>query len=91
LKRSIFLFLFVALIPWSGCGKSGSGAQADQDAEKLKQDLRQTGQDLKVAADQAATQLKPVMEKAKEDSRVVIHDVAQKIADETATQPAQQR
>ncbi len=76
-----------------GCGSSTgdptTGPATTQ--QRIVQDLHTVGQDIKEAATQAASEVKPALQRAKEEGQKVIHDAAQKVADSTATQPASQQ
>ncbi len=71
-----------------GCGDSGSTTEPATTQQRVQQDLHAAGQEIKDAASQAASDVKPALERAKEEGRQVIHDAAEKVAEHTATQPA---
>jgi hypothetical protein len=88
--RTAPLLLLVAALSTAACNRSepAPATAPSPTAERLKEDLRQTGQDIRAAADQAATQMRPAFERVKEESREALHNTAERIADRTATQPA---
>ena len=79
----------------AGCGDSGStpptNTGGNSAAQRAADDLRAAAATMKAAATEAASAAQPALEKAKEESRQVIHDAAQKIADRTATAPTTQQ
>jgi predicted trehalose synthase len=90
--RKLYLALPMAMI-LCGCGDSGSApatatAPATNTADRIKQDLSTAGHELHDVTTQAAQEVKPALEKAKDQGRQAIHDVAVKIAEQTATQSA---
>ncbi len=75
----------------AGCGDSGGGTTTTGPAttqERIREDMRAAGQGIRDAATQAAAEVKPALERAKEEGRQAVHDVAVKVAEKTATQPA---
>ena len=71
-----------------GCDRSEPAGAPNPTAEKLKRDVQEVGRDLRVAADQAATQVKPQLDAAKEKAREAVNAAANRVAQETATRPA---
>jgi hypothetical protein len=77
----------------AACGDNGTGsttapATESSTAQRIQQDLRTAGQDVRNAATEAATEVGPALRRAKEEARETVHDISQKVADETATAPA---
>ena len=77
----------------AGCGSDTSPtatapATEPSKTEALKQDLQKVGQDIKADAQAAASQAGPAWQQTKQETRDLIHQGAQKVADWTATQPA---
>lgn len=86
--------VLLAALLISACSKSDqSGAPATEptSGDRIKQDLKDAGQNLKSAATEASTQIKPAYEKAKEEGREAVHGAAEKVAQWTDTQPATTR
>jgi hypothetical protein len=74
-----------------GCGDSGTGSTTAPATtqQRVQQELHNAGEAISNAATQAAGEVKPALARAKEEGRQVIHDAAEKVAQSTATQPAQ--
>jgi hypothetical protein len=76
------------------CGDSGStpptSTGSNSASQRAADDLRAAGANIKAAATEAATEVGPALTRAKEDARETIHDISQKVADQTATAPATQ-
>ena len=86
-----FWLSLAAIVLISGCGKSGTpgtAGTAPSTGEKIKEDVKALGHDIKDAATQAASEVKPALQEAKDKGQQMIHDGAQKVADLTATPPA---
>ena len=86
----------VSIVGVSGCGKSGApaagtGTGTPAAQEQLKQDVKAVGQDLKEVARDAAVQVKPALTTMKENAKDALHTAAEKVAEATATRPAQAR
>jgi gas vesicle protein len=85
--------LWMALLLGSvigGCNKSENPATATAPTagEKLKEDVKQAGRDIRDVATQAATEVKPAIENVTEKGRELIHEGAQKVSDWTGSRPA---
>ena len=90
--RKLYLLVPIALM-LCGCGDAGSApatstAPATNTSDRIQQDLKQAGHELHDVTTQAASEIKPALNQAKEEGRQAIHDVAVKIAEQTATQPS---
>jgi hypothetical protein len=70
------------------CGDSGSSTQPATTQQRVEQDIHAAGQAISNAATQAASDVKPALDRAKEEGRQVIHNAAEKVAQSTASQPA---
>jgi hypothetical protein len=89
--RMALLVAVLAGIALVACKRSGAPpatAPATQAGDKMKDDLKMLGHDIKDAATQAATEVKPALRAASEKGRELIHEGAQKVADWTQSQPA---
>lgn len=85
------LFLATAIASLAACGDSGSTTTAPSSgsaSERAAQDLRAAGDNIKAAATEAATEVRPALRRAGEETREAVHDLSEKIADRTATAPA---
>ena len=78
----------IALVACERSGTPPATAPATQTGEKIKQDLKMLGHDLKDAATQAATEVEPAIRAASEKGRELIHEGAQKVANWSESQPA---
>ena len=80
MDKACILALVTVLL--AGCGKSEStatGPATDPTAtERLKDDMQAAGRDIKAAATEAATQVKPEFERAKEESREAVHTASRR-------------
>ncbi|HVT80489.1 MAG TPA: hypothetical protein VHM90_07515, partial [Phycisphaerae bacterium] len=84
--RTVWTLVMTGML-LAGCGRSGT-ATAPSTGDKIKQDVKALGHDIKDAATQAASEVKPALHEAKDKGQQMIHDGAQKVAEMTATQPA---
>jgi hypothetical protein len=55
--------------------------------EKVKEDLKTLGRDLKGVATQAATEIEPAVRAATQKGRELLHEGAQKVSEWTETRP----
>jgi hypothetical protein len=55
--------------------------------ERIEKDFKDAGQKVKQAADKAAKEADPALQKAREDAKDLVHKAAEKVAEQTAPAP----